>query len=68
LVCWKGNDETELSFAKIDTLLNSFPAIKTASSTVTSNLVFDQAGKMYFGVWENGLIIYDPVQKKNSHN
>src|SRR5436190_2625525 len=61
-----GNGMIRLNYRlqKFDTLLNSFPAIKTANSAITSNLVFDKTGKMYFGVWENGLIIYDPVQKK----
>jgi ligand-binding sensor domain-containing protein len=48
---------------KFDTLVDSFPSIKTKRKEV-HGLLFDQKGKMYFGLDENGLIIYDPVQKK----
>lgn len=49
---------------KYDIFLDSFPAIKNPSKNITSNLVFDKSGKIYFGVRENGLIIYDQHQKK----
>jgi ligand-binding sensor domain-containing protein len=45
-----------------DILLDSFPAIKLPRKTVT-NPVFDKEGNMYFGVTENGLIIYNPTKK-----
>ena len=48
---------------QFDRLLDSFPFIKTPRREALS-LVFDQKGKMYFGLPENGLIIYDPSQKK----
>jgi hypothetical protein len=48
---------------KFDKLLDSFPAIKIPGKYAT-NPVFDKEGKMYFGIWQNGLIIYDIAQKK----
>jgi ligand-binding sensor domain-containing protein len=49
---------------KIDIFLDSFPAIKIHQKVITGNIVFDNNGRMYFGVTRNGLIIYD-LNKKN---
>jgi ligand-binding sensor domain-containing protein len=49
---------------KFDLVLDSFPSIKTPRKGITSNLVFDKAGNLYFGVFDNGLIIYDLNRKK----
>ncbi|HLG39100.1 MAG TPA: histidine kinase, partial [Chitinophagaceae bacterium] len=46
-----------------DLRLDSFPKIKIMRRQVLG-LVFDKKGNLYFGTPENGLIIYDPVQKK----
>ena len=51
---------------KIDKLLDSFPYIKTKRKDVLS-LAFDKTGKMYIGLKENGLAIYDPSQNKFEH-
>jgi ligand-binding sensor domain-containing protein len=51
---------------KFDVILDSFPSIKVPEKTISSNVVFDKTGKMYFGILENGLMIYDPVKKKFS--
>jgi ligand-binding sensor domain-containing protein len=48
---------------KFDMLMDSFPSVKTPRKEAWS-LTFDQKGKMYFGLPGNGLIIYDPAQKK----
>jgi ligand-binding sensor domain-containing protein len=55
------------SLKKFDLFLDSFPSIKTPRKGITSNLVFDKAGNLYFGLYINGLIIYDPVTKTFSH-
>ena len=52
---------------KIDIFLDSFPAIKTQTKNIISNIVFDKNDKMYFGIGQNGLIIYDVKEKKSSH-
>ena len=52
---------------KIDLHLDSFPYIKRLNNQLTSNIVFDNNGRMYFGVMSNGLIIYDPKEKTFSH-
>ena len=52
---------------KFDLFLDSFPAIKVGKKNITSNLVFDGNGNVYFGVGDNGLIIYHPGQKNFSH-
>jgi signal transduction histidine kinase len=49
---------------KFDTLLKSFPHIKSFNTSISSNIVFDKKGKMYFGTGGNGLIIYDLANKK----
>jgi ligand-binding sensor domain-containing protein len=48
---------------KFDLLLDSFPKIKVPRKEVTG-AQFDSAGNMYFGLAGNGLIIYNPKQKK----
>lgn len=50
---------------KFDLLLDSFPSIKTPRRGITSNLIFNKS-LIYFGLYTNGLIIYDQVQKKFS--
>ena len=47
---------------KFDLQIDSFPKIKIRQRAAKC-LLFDTNGKMYFGVPENGLIIYDPVKK-----
>ena len=47
-----------------DIYLDSLPAIKTQPKGITSNIVFDNKGNMYFGASENGLIIYNVKEKK----
>ena len=68
-IWFSGNGMTRFNYRlqKFDRILDSFPSIKTGSKKVTSNLVFDKEGKMYFGVRGNGLIIYDPYKNKFSH-
>lgn len=51
---------------ELDLFLDSFPAIKAQRKDLSSNLVFDRNGKIYFGVENDGLIIYDVKQKKIS--
>ena len=51
---------------KSDLFLDSFPSIKSPQKSITSNVVFDQKGNMYFGLRANGLIIYNYVQNKFS--
>ncbi|HEX6179922.1 MAG TPA: histidine kinase, partial [Chitinophagaceae bacterium] len=51
---------------KFDLLLNSFPKIKTVRKEV-NGIAFDQSGKVYFGLAENGLAIYDPSGKNYDH-
>ncbi|HEX6846085.1 MAG TPA: histidine kinase [Chitinophagaceae bacterium] len=51
---------------KVDLFLDSFPFIKRPVKEISSNLVFDKNGKMYFGVFGNGLIIYDLKNKTYS--
>jgi len=51
---------------KIDKLLDSFPYIKIRRKDVLS-LALDKTGKMYIGLKENGLAIYDPSQNKFEH-
>ena len=46
--------------------LDSFPKIKTARKEVVG-MVTDSAGNFYFGVAENGLVIYHPATKKYEH-
>jgi ligand-binding sensor domain-containing protein len=48
---------------EFDLLLDSFPTIRIPFKQTTGAQV-DKAGKIYFGVFENGLMIYDPVTKK----
>ena len=45
-----------------DLLMDSFPRIKSVRRDAIGP-VFDDNGVMYFGVAENGLIIYDPANK-----
>jgi len=58
-----GTSRFNNSSQQFDKLLDSFPKIRTARREVLG-LVFDKNGKMYFGLPENGLIIYNPLQKK----
>ncbi|MEO7266197.1 MAG: histidine kinase [Ferruginibacter sp.] len=48
---------------QFETKMDSFPKIKTARKEAIG-LTFGENGTMYFGVVENGLIIYDAVTKK----
>jgi len=52
---------------QFDTILNSYPKFNNFNTSLSSNIVFDKRGRMYFGTWENGLIIYDLVAKKFTH-
>jgi ligand-binding sensor domain-containing protein len=45
---------------KFDLRVDSFPKSKINSKSVTSNVVADDMGRIYFGVWERGLMQYDP--------
>lgn len=49
---------------QFDLILDSFPSIKIPRTGIFTNLVFDGAGRMYFGVRESGLVIYDPASKE----
>ncbi|HEY6504452.1 MAG TPA: two-component regulator propeller domain-containing protein, partial [Chitinophagaceae bacterium] len=51
---------------QFDMMLDSFPKIKTTRKEIKC-LAIDKKGKMYFGLVENGLVIYDPAQKKFEH-
>ena len=48
---------------KFDLTIDSFPGVKNPGSFITTSIAFDRAGKIYFGIWESGLAIYDPVKK-----
>ena len=48
---------------QFDFLLDSFPAIRIPQKRTTGAQV-DKDGKIYFGLIENGLLIYDPSTKK----
>ncbi len=48
---------------QFETKIDSFPKIKTARKEAIG-LTFSENGTMYFGVAENGLIIYDTTTKK----
>ena len=52
---------------KIDLFIDSFPFIKNQHKEITSNMVFDKTGSMYFGVFGNGLIIYSVKHKTFTH-
>jgi len=47
---------------QFDLLLDSFPTIRVPFKNSTGAQV-DKGGKIYFGVFENGLLIYDPATK-----
>jgi hypothetical protein len=51
---------------KFDIFIDSFPKIKTTRKEVLG-LSFDQKGNLYFGLPDNGLIIYDPLNKSFQH-
>ncbi|HET9746411.1 MAG TPA: histidine kinase, partial [Chitinophagaceae bacterium] len=48
---------------QFDLLLDSFPTIRTPFKQTTGAQV-GKDGKIYFGLFENGLLIYDPATKK----
>lgn len=48
---------------QFDLLLDSFPSIRIPYKHPTGAQV-DKDGKIYFGLYENGLMIYDPAAKK----
>ena len=48
---------------QFDLLLDSFPTIRIPRKQTTGAQV-DKDGKIYFGLFENGLLIYDPATKK----
>ena len=48
---------------RFDLSLDSFLIHKIGNKFITSNLVFDSEGRMYFGVSNKGLVIYDPEKK-----
>ena len=52
---------------KIDLHLDSFPFLRTLSNEISSNIVFDKTGRMYFGVHRNGLMVYNIKEKKFAH-
>ena len=52
---------------KIDLHLDSFPFIKRSTKEISSNIVFDKSGRMYFGILGNGLIIYNIKENTFSH-
>ena len=52
---------------QFDTMLRSYPKINNINTGLSSNIVFDKRGSMYFGTTENGLIIYDMGAKKFTH-
>lgn len=52
---------------KPDLLLDSFPSIKLQHKRIISNLIFDDKDKLYFGLENSGLIIYDIKQNKFLH-
>ena len=69
---WYGNiwfsGQTGISFYNsnkgiFEVVLDSFPSIKMARREV-GGLTFDKDGKIYFGLAENGLMIYDTLRKK----
>jgi len=62
----QGISRFNYSLQKFDIMLDSFPSIKIRRRGITSNLAFDHNGHIYFGVYENGLMIYDPVKKSIS--
>lgn len=51
---------------KFDLLIDKFPKIKISRKEV-NGIAFDQNGKQYFGLFENGLAIYDRAQRKFEH-
>lgn len=50
-----------------DRFIDSFPSIKIQNKWISSNIVFDDTRKMFFGVAGNGLVIYDLQTEKFSH-
>ncbi|MEO6406047.1 MAG: histidine kinase, partial [Ferruginibacter sp.] len=62
-LCGHGMSRYNLQKRAIDIKMDSFPTMKIPRKEVLS-LVFDANGVMYFGLAENGLIIYDPSSKK----
>ena len=52
---------------KIDLHLDSFPYIKRSAKEISSNIVFDKSGRMYFGILGNGLIICNIKENTFSH-
>lgn len=51
---------------KFDIVTKSLPEIGINNLWLTSNIVFDKGGRMYFGGSQSGLIIYDPLKKISS--
>ena len=51
---------------EFDIILDSFPYIKIPRKNVISNVVFDKKGNIYFGVYDNGLVVYDAATKNFS--
>lgn len=51
---------------QFDLLLDSFPKIKIAGKQI-NGIGFDADGKIYFALVENGLAIYNPVQRTFEH-
>lgn len=58
-----GTSRFNIQKRQFDLRIDSFPKIKIMHKQVLG-LLFDTKGKMYFGVPENGLMIYDPVLGK----
>jgi len=58
-----GMSRYNYNLGKFDLLLDSFPKIRLPRKEVTG-AQFDSEGNMYFGLAGNGLLIYNPKQKK----
>ncbi|HMJ48131.1 MAG TPA: histidine kinase [Ferruginibacter sp.] len=58
-----GMSRYNISTGRFDIKLDSFPKIKTERKEV-GGLAIDENGLMYFGIAENGLVIYNPSTRK----
>lgn len=61
-----GASRFNITEGQFDMLLDSFPKIKNARKEI-SQIAFDKNGKMYFGIEENGLMVYNPATKEYEH-
>ena len=53
---------------KFDLSLDSFLTNRIGNKYISSNLVFDNEGQIYFGVGDKGLVIYDPARQTFSQH